>query len=100
MGEGMRTGGAFLLLIVATFASELQRRTLNVTDPSVGHTLRHYAVSIPSSYSPKRATPLLLYFHGQGVTWTPTDQRYHELGERHDFITAYPRGSGDYDGRD
>ena len=42
----------------------------------------------------------MFYFHGWGDEWPPTYTNYHEVGELHDFISVYPRGYGDYGGKD
>jgi len=78
-----------------------QRASINITDPHHGPTLRHYAISVPSTYKHGVAMPLLMWFHGQGDAWPAADtMKYQSLGEQHGFLTVYPRGYGDWHGKD
>jgi len=63
-------------------------------------TVRHYGLAVPTTYEPAKPTPLLVYFHGQSDAWPPAEEGYHSLGEKHRFITVYPRGYGDFNGKD
>lgn len=75
------------------------RHSINITDPdpNLGNYTRRYAIHKPSSYDHKdnKTYPLLVYLHGQYETWPPYWTKYHDLGEKHDFISVYPRGMGD-----
>ena len=63
---------------------------------SVGSLERSYLVHIPATYDSKRATPVVLAFHGGGVNadsmivFSGLNQKSDEAG----FIVVYPNGTG------
>ena len=60
---------------------------------------RRFAITVPSKYDANTPMPVVLHFHGQSDTWGDPG-RWDALGERHGFITVYPRGMGDFGGKD
>ena len=94
--------GAVLTLIglpaVVTAIEAISFYTRNRSNGSLissGHK-REYLLYVPTSYDPKRPTPLVISMHGAGG-W-PVQQRdlsgWNRLAEREGFIVVYPAGSG------
>ena len=71
---------------------------ININEP-FGTITRQYALSVPESYDDSLPIPLLMYFHGSYDEWPATSSNYWKLGEKHRFITVYPRGYSDYGGK-
>lgn len=56
---------------------------------------RKYLLSVPKSYDPSVATPLVLFFHGGGghMEQAVADYGWREKSEKEGFIVAFPNGS-------
>ncbi len=62
----------------------------------VGDTTRYYTIHIPKNYDPKKATPLVLAFHGGGGDMSiQANDKYYGLiskSEQAGFIAVFPNG--------
>src|SRR3990167_3613281 len=56
---------------------------------------RKYLLHIPAGYSPSKATPLVLFFHGGGghMEQAADDYGWREKTEKEGFIVAFPNGT-------
>lgn len=57
---------------------------------------RNYLLHVPKKYDAKRETPLVLALHGATMSGPAMAylSGFHETGDRHNFITIYPNGTG------
>lgn len=62
---------------------------------------RKYILYVPTSYTPKRITPLVLFFHGGGgwMEQAASDYEFEEKAEQAGFIVAFPNGSSGLPGQ-
>lgn len=71
--------------------------------PTPGSTLdqRPYTAVVPSSYLPGRPAPLLVALHGYGSNGPQMESyfRLSEIAEREGFLSVYPNGTFDPNGR-
>lgn len=84
--------GGMATLDAVTFSSDLR---LNVS----GQPTRQYALTRPSETG-KAVVPLLIYLHAQGDAWPGNEyMKFDELAAKLGIAVIYPKGLGDYDGR-
>ena len=67
----------------------MKRATLHV-----GGMFRTYVVYLPVAYTPGRAYPLVLAFHGRGTTasWMARRTHLNRVADEHRFLVVYPDG--------
>src|SRR5579872_5005395 len=60
----------------------------------VGGLTRTYVVHLPVAYTPGRAYPLVLAFHGRGTTasWMAHRTNLNSVADEHHFLVVYPDG--------
>lgn len=60
----------------------------------VGGLTRTYIVHLPVAYTPGRAYPLVLAFHGRGTTasWMARRTHLNSVADEHHFLVVYPDG--------
>src|SRR5260370_6462654 len=60
----------------------------------VGGLMRTYVAHLPIAYTPGRAYPLVLAFHGRGTTasWMARRTHLNSVADEHHFLVVYPDG--------
>ncbi len=60
----------------------------------IGGLTRTYVVHLPVAYTPGRAYPLVLAFHGRGTTasWMARRTHLNSVADEHHFLVVYPDG--------